>query len=252
MDIEKIKAAYAAALGQFTVLLAITDGLAEGAEAVVNNGTGSLIDTGTGKFLVTNHHVYDWFRKRREANPQTKLLMSGGHGVNYLDISFAEVRALDQERDLAVLRIPAHYIESHGKRFYECSSWPPPRPEAGLLAIVHGYPGQGRVPQGETLGARPTIIFLGVADVRGSDFVIADISDDAVLTVPDGAEPLTCLGGMSGSAVYVIRKKPALIVAGFMYAASASMSYIFATHADHLNADGTIGSPGTEGAICED
>ena len=84
-------------LEPYTVMLAFSEKPATRAEDVCDNGTGSLIDTGTAKLLVTNHHVYDHLRDLRFKNPESRLMMSGSHGVNYLDISEAEVVGLDDQ-----------------------------------------------------------------------------------------------------------------------------------------------------------
>jgi len=41
--------------------------------------------------------------------------MSGAHGVNFLDISDAQVIGLDDQRDLAVLNIPEPYVTRQGR-----------------------------------------------------------------------------------------------------------------------------------------
>ena len=119
---------------------------------VAANGTGSLIDTGTVKALVTNHHVYAYFRERHAEDFRARLMMSGADDVNFLDISEARVLALDEGRDLAVLSVPPYLVARQGKAFFACKVWPPRRPKPGLLVFCFGYPGQGRVPDGFVLG----------------------------------------------------------------------------------------------------
>jgi Trypsin-like peptidase domain len=227
-------------LERHTVMLAISRGSVVTAGDVAANGTGSLIDTGTVKALVTNHHVYAYFRDRYAEDDRARLMMSGADDVNFLDISEARVLDMDAGRDLAVISVPPELVERQGKSFFACKVWPPPRPEPGLLVFCFGYPGQGRVPDGFVLGAHAELIALGVDRVRANDFVIADIRGDARHQVPEGREPLTSFGGMSGSAVYGFWKEDvALQLAGFFYGAYG-MSLMCATHADHLKADGTI------------
>ena len=189
---------------------------------------------------MTNNHVYEAFQSRRAASPDIMLLMSGTGGRRFLDISQIHVRGRDKDRDLAVLDIPVPHVFRQGKLFSTWDSWPPRRPEEGMPAIIYGYPGQGRVPLGDSLGIRPNTIGKYVASVSDRHFLLADVNSDAEIGTPEGATPLTSLGGMSGSAVYVMISKKELVLAGFMYESSYSMSIIYATYADHINADGTI------------
>ena len=46
---------------RFTVMLAIIDQSDPTPQAIIANGTGSLLNTGPGQFLVTNEHVYRAF-----------------------------------------------------------------------------------------------------------------------------------------------------------------------------------------------
>lgn len=228
----------------FTVMLAITTG--EGAQAtdVISNATGSLVYTGRKEILVTNHHVYAEFSQRRQEAPNTKLIMSGAHGHRFLDISEAEVLSRDQTSDLAVLHIPKQHVLRQGKLFSVFPSWPPRRPEPGMLAVVYGYPGQGRMPQGQILGVSALSITLPIASVSDRHFVLVDENDSMEAFTPDGQQPLTSFGGISGSAVYVISKKTAaaddeLLLGGFVYEASDS-GIICVSHADYISPDGSV------------
>jgi hypothetical protein len=228
----------------FTVMLAIATGGNPLANDVISNATGSLVYTGRRDLLVTNHHVYAEFISRRGASSETVLMMSGADGFHYLDISEAEVLGTDRGRDLAVLHVPRRHVLGQGKWFSVFPSWPPRRPEAGMLAVLYGYPGEGRVPQGDVMGASALSIGLPVASVSDGHFVMADTNGDAHSLVPDGQDPLTSFGGISGSAVYVMVKetattRPYLFLGGFAYEASGS-GMICVTHADHINADGSI------------
>lgn len=240
MEVNDLIHRIAETLERHTVMLGISRGQVLTADDVSNNGTGSLIDTGTTKFLVTNYHVYAFYKQRHADDSAARLMMSGADGINFLDISEADVVGLDEESDLAVLSVPENLVRHQGKTFFRCDVWPPPRPTPGLLVFCFGYPGQGRVPDGFSLGARANLIALGVDRVRANDFVIADLRGDAEYNVPEGVQPLNSLGGMSGSAVYGFWKEEvALHIAGFMYG-GYGMSLMCATHADHLNADGTV------------
>lgn len=172
-------------IAPFTVMLAIADKSNPTPEGIIANGTGSLINTGPGQFLVTNNHVYEAFQSRRAASPDIMLLMSGTGGRRFLDISQIHVRGRDKDRDLAVLDIPVPHVFRQGKLFSTWDSWPPRRPEEGMPAIIYGYPGQGRVPLGDSLGIRPNTIGKYVASVSDRHFLLADVNSDAEIGTPE-------------------------------------------------------------------
>jgi len=213
-------------------------------EGVIANGTGSLINTGPGQFLVTNEHVYQEFETRRSESQDVMLLMSGVDGRPFRDISDEHsLRSRDESLDLAVLSIPVPLVFELGKMFSTWNSWPPPRPEKEMAVVVYGYPSQGRIPLGNNLGVRPNLIGRQVVSVSDRHFVLANPENDAVVRTPEGVAPLTSLAGMSGSAVYVLPRNGHMFLSGFMYEASNSMDIICATHADHICSDGTIRNP---------
>ena len=113
-----------------------------------------------------------------------------------------------------------------------------------MLAVLVGYPGEGRkVEQSGAIGASPLAAGMHVVSVSERHFVIADENQDAHVFVPEGQKPLTSFGGISGSGVYVIRRKGTNFddfwLAGFVYEEGPGHSLMVA-HADHINADGTI------------
>ncbi|MGA2704897.1 MAG: hypothetical protein ABSH35_27875 [Isosphaeraceae bacterium] len=231
-------------LDHFTAMLAITTGKSPTANDVVANATGTLINTGKNQFLVTNHHVYAEFQSHRDKNPHSKLIMSGAHGMRFLDISEAKCLGADKAFDLAVLSVPPLTVFNQRKLFLCPEKWPPPRAEKGMLAVLVGYPGEGRnVEQSGALGASPLSAVMRVVSVSERHFVIADEDQDAHVFVPKGQKPLTSFGGISGSGVYVICPKGVtsddVWLAGFVYEEGPGHSLMVA-HADHINADGTI------------
>ena len=240
---EALEARCHTGLGPFTVMLAIVSKLDPTPAGIIANGTGSLINTGTGHFLVTNNHVYDEFRTRRAASPDIMLAMSGVDYRPFRDISHNHsVRGRDKDLDLAVLEIPVPLVVELGKMFSTWTSWPPQRPEKGMRVLVYGYPGQGRVPlSARSLGVCPLVIGRYVVSVSDRHFLLANPDDDAVTRTPDGIASLTGFGGLSGSAVYVLTSDGPPVLGGFMYESSLSMDIICAAHADHIRADGTIG-----------
>ena len=131
-------------LAPFTAMLAITTTEFPTAANVVLNGTGSFVNTGQGDLLITNHHVYDRFLSLRDENPHVKLVMSGAHQTLFVDVSKAKCIGSDKQLDITVLYVPPPLVFKQRKLFYMAETWPPERPEVGMLAVLHGYPGEGR------------------------------------------------------------------------------------------------------------
>ena len=238
---EKLTPQLLARFGRFTVMLAILDKSDQTPQSIIASATGSLINTRSGQFLVTNDHVYRAFEFKRAANPGIMLIMSGKDDVPFRNISDQHsVRGRDEGLDLAVLEIPVPLVYELGKLFSTWHSWPPPRPEPGMFAIVFGYPGQGRMPMGDRLGVSPMIIGTQITSSNDRQFALVDTEKDSIKTSPEGAPPLTSLGGMSGSGVYALSNDKELFLAGFMCEANDAMDIIYASLAAHINADGTI------------
>jgi hypothetical protein len=231
-------------LSPFVVMLAITGTENPVASDVCTNGTGSLVDTGAGKLLVTNHHVYEEFKRRRNELPCSQLVMSGVDGRPFVDISNQPCIASDEFYDLAVLAISPSIVEQQGKKFRLTPAWPPQRPKEGIRVVTVGYPGQGRhVLASDALGVAPLSIGRSVTSISERHFVMADQTQDAYTHVPEGLKALTSYGGISGSAVYSVHRIRDRVVdyrlCGFVYEQGIGHTLMVA-HADHINADGTI------------
>jgi hypothetical protein len=225
-------------------MLAITTAESPAAIDVIANGTGSLVNTGQRQLLITNYHVYDAFQAHRHMHPHSKLIMSGGHGTRFLDISEAKTLGQDKKLDIAVLDMPGTNVFPRGKRFFVPEYWPPKRPEVGMLAALVGYPGQGRrVEQSGALGVSALTVGMRIVSVSERHFVLADETQDAHVFVPEGRQVLTNFGGISGSAVYAIRRNGVassdVWLCGFVYEEGPGHSLMVA-HAHHINADGSI------------
>jgi len=231
-------------LSPFMVMLAITKAERPTAFDVCNNGTGALVDTGQRTLLITNHHVYGAFIRRRQETPCTKLVMSGVDGRPFVDISDEKCIGSDSHCDLATLAISPLKVDQQGKQFYRASPWPPERPKEGTRVVVVGYPGQGRRASGEdTLEVRPLSVGRTVSSISEKQFVMADETQDAHIHVPHGQNPLTTYGGLSGSPAYSVHR---LIsgaddyrLCGFVLEEGFGHTLIVA-HADYINADGTV------------
>ena len=68
-----------------------------------------------------------------------------------------------------------------------------------MIAILYGYPGQGRSREGSLLAANPISIGPPVVSVSDRHFVLVDENQNSVWHIPDGQTPLTSFGGISGT-----------------------------------------------------
>jgi hypothetical protein len=212
---------------------------------VFYNGTVSFIDTGTEKLLITCGHVIDQFNELREANPDTILAITGNDGTQPVIVSDAEV--IDnggKQLDLAVLRLPdPDRITWGGKSYFKAAVWPPIRAAKGQVAVLVGFPGMHREPSARGLEVRATPICDFVTSVSDRNIFLVD-EDMARVAVKHNPslKDLASLGGMSGSAVYVVdevRQVPQLV--GFMYeAGEGTHATVFIAHAAYMRADGTL------------
>lgn len=129
---------------QFTVMLGILTTVDGSANVLTSAATGSLVDTGRKRILVTNHHVYSEFRFDKSNDPQSKLVMVTESDPFFWDISVAECIGFDKDVDLAVLSLQPEHVTQAGRLFAQSTAWPPRRPDVGMFAITMGYPGEGR------------------------------------------------------------------------------------------------------------
>ncbi len=225
-------------------------------EGADNNGTVSFLKLPGGKFLVTNHHVWDTFQAQRANDPSYKLALAGHGLVQPVDISDAELVSESRELDLCVLSYPADRIEGIGKEFCDPQGWPPRRTEDGDDVSVTGYPGMRRTP--ETM-LHPQ---LGkVVPVLRHESVILYLHTEATSSRQGrlrftSARPEVMLlserpidtfrwGGMSGSLVYRLdRVQNRFFPCGILHAAGEGPNATFyCTHLDFIRGDGTIVGP---------
>ena len=100
-------------------------------QGVDNNGTASFVQFPKGKFIITNHHVWNHFRTERANDPDYQLAMLGQGFSLSIDLSDAELISENETLDLCVLSYPPDRIEANGHEFAELRGWPPQRPAIG-------------------------------------------------------------------------------------------------------------------------
>lgn len=212
---------------------------------VLYNGTASFIDTGTSKLLVTCGHVVDRYHELKRENPETVLAVTGNSGTQPVIVSDAEV--IDnggRQLDLAVLRLPdPDRITWGGKSYFKTEGWPPPKAMKGQVAVLVGFPGMHREPsrRGLEVRATPVCDFVTSVSDRNIFLVDEDLARVAVKHNPE-LKDLESLGGMSGSAVYVVdENRQVPVLAGFLYeAGEGTHATIFIAHASYILPDGHL------------
>jgi hypothetical protein len=120
----------------------------------INNGTGFVVQLGSGFFVVTARHVLAKYEKRLQKGERVNWQVGKLPPFDPLS-RIAWCRA---KRDMVLLRIS----ESEERDIGPCirsrpSQWPPPRPQEGQMVLVAGYPGSLREDDSSgTIGAGPT------------------------------------------------------------------------------------------------
>lgn len=213
-------------------------GVTASATSVDHNGTGTLIDTGRRKILVTARHVIVKVREVRAEHPEAGFAVNLGNGTTPFFPEF-EVIDEDADLDLAVVSFPhLHRWTGHTKRYFPVRQWPIPVPRRGDAITIVGFPGCERRPY-ETFGSfSPVGIGMVVSNEPGRHIVLADESGTLTtykngLAEPGGIEP----GGMSGSAGFFFQGDW-FHLAGFVY--EGRPGFLFLAPGASLSPEGTI------------
>lgn len=223
------------------------------AESVDNNGTASLIQFPSSKLVVTNHHVWDQYRREHETDPDYRIALTGNGFSRPIDISDAEVVAESEQHDLCILSYSAERLEAAGKEYCVPPTWPPTRAKVGENIAIAGYPGMWRSPEtvshpttGEIVSAlrhEICLLYLAVEAVSDSQIRCAFRSSNPE-TLMLSNRPVTEYrwGGMSGSLVYRYDDTEARFVpCGIFRAAGEGVNTVFyAAHLDLISEDGTL------------
>ncbi len=211
---------------------------------VTNNGTMSFLELPSGKFLVTNFHVWDAFREERKKVPGLRLAVTGDGFERPVVVSDAELVDEDEGLDLAVLRFEANdVIESVGKSFYKQKRWPLDTAKEGDDVALVGFPGNRKRPTETYLGFESVLLGLKVESVSDRKVRLRFLNPEPTVHW-FSPRPVTEFrwGGMSGSMVY--RLDPDLMqffVTGFLHAAGEGLDAVFYMgRADAIQEDGRI------------
>ncbi|MBI5425755.1 MAG: trypsin-like peptidase domain-containing protein [Opitutae bacterium] len=206
--------------------------------SVDHNGTGTFIDTGARKILVTAHHVLAKVREVQANHPEAGLAVNLASGITPFYPDF-DVLAEDAEADLAVLDFPfLSRWPGHAKRYFPIRTWPIPPPQRGDPVTLVGFPGAAR----RTFEASGSFSPVGVGMLVSNNPQrhVALVNESGNLTTiengvarPGGIEP----GGLSGAAGFFFRDDR-FHLAGFVYEGSPDM--LLLTPATRLQPDGSL------------
>ena len=231
-------------LSQHVAMVAFVSPGQQSLDTVVDNGTISLLNLPSGKFLVTSYHVWRSFVDMREDIPGSKLVLTGLGSSRPVDISDAELVDADDRIDLAVLKVEASdEIELVGKSFYVPKRFPLDVAVQDDETVLVGFPGNRREATAELLCLESVLLGLNVAGVTDRTLFLTFTNPKPTVHL-FSSKPITEYrwGGMSGSMVY--RYDPLLqhfFVTGFLHSATEGLCASFlASRADVIQADGTI------------
>jgi hypothetical protein len=211
---------------------------------VINNGTISLLELPSGKYLVTNYHVWDGYLAKKLEVPGLRLVLMGEGYGRPVDVSTAELVDGDEGIDLAVLRFEANdVIESVGKSFYLPKRWPMEAPVEGDDVAFVGFPGNRRFPNDDYLSFESFLIAMKVTSVSDRKFWLRYENPEPFIQ-KFSSRPMDEFrwGGMSGSMGYRLDPdEMKFYVSGFLHAAGEGLSAsFFAARSDLIQDDGTI------------
>lgn len=231
------------AMSRHVAMAAFVDPPPITAKGVRSNGTVSFLNLPGGKFIVTNHHVWQGFKDFQASNPGSRLAAMGTGRVRPVDITSAELVDEDAGLDLAVLKFDANYvIESVGKAFYMPKRWPLDVATEGEDVAAVGFPGNRKL-RNDDLLFESCLLGLKVLSVSDRKYMLGFENDNPIIQRFSN-RPIEewVWGGISGSMAYRLDLRDNQFhVAGFLYAAGEGLNAsFFASRADVLNEDGTI------------
>ena len=221
-------------------LLPVTDTTIE----VINNRTISLIELPSGKYMITNYHVWDGYLAMKLESPGLRIALTGEGYSRPVDISSAELIDGDEGIDLAVLQFEANdLIESVGNSFYMPKRWPMDATVEGDEVAFVGFPGNRWFPNDNYLVFESFLMATKVTTVSDKKFRLGFENPEPFIE-QFSTRPMEEFrwGGMSGSMVYRLDPdEMKFYVSGFLHAASEGLSAsFFAARADLIQEDGTI------------
>jgi hypothetical protein len=236
--------AHLTAMSRHVALAAFVGPAPATANDVRTNGTVSFLELPAGKFIITDHHVWQGFKEFQDSTPGARLAVTGTGHVAMVDITSAELVDEDDGFDLAILKYDANEeIEKIGNAFYSPKRWPLDTAREEDDVVVVGYPGRRRNPTPEYLEFESVLLGLKVIAVSDRKYMFGFTNSNPIIHLFSNRPIEQWLwGGMSGSMVYRLDlNSNQYHVTGFLRAAGEGLNVSFyAGRADVLNENGTI------------
>jgi len=205
---------------------------------IPNNGTVSLIDTGTKKLLVTCCHVWHGFVDYRDKNPSAKLGVIFANGFGTPEFLDEQVPVVDSTIDLAVFEARTDIWDMGKKEFYGIHRWPVPKGKIDEPIAFLGFPGEGRRASEHVGSFRYHVCG---STVEGVSELGLRLRKGHRTRGPTGEtiSPVE-IGGVSGSPAFARSSKGGFRLVGFVKMGGSSADPIFVAHAAFLNSDGSL------------
>ncbi|MEK3977301.1 hypothetical protein MKZ20_21960 [Psychrobacillus sp. FSL K6-2684] len=178
----------------FTVPVLITNG-----KKAFANASGLLLNLDR-KFLVTNFHVYEKWKKLNDES--TTYFQIGSVSIPVED----SIIDINRTLDLITISVPEFLLEmlsiSSYKKFYTPENWSI-ETEKGTMVVASGYPGKIRDDHMGFSALHHGSIIDEITDITESKYIMPFNRDEwkQVLGIKD-IKDLTSLGGFSGGPVF--------------------------------------------------
>lgn len=208
--------------------------------AVLHNGTVTLVNTGEKTICVTAGHVYSKYLVHKKEFNDLECQI-GSVRINLEDYLIDHSDSLDLATfEITPILSAAFRASAHG-----APKWPPEQLKESDIVILGGYPGLLRMEEEKRLGT-PFISFIAPVAQSSLDHSAIQLNlEDAYW--PDGSggiAPASELGGMSGGPLFRYHREPVeyFELVGFIYESSEMYGIIFARHASCIDSSGRITS----------
>lgn len=229
----------------FSVPIYFLEGSGLDANNISSNATGALIYTGEKKLLITCHHVWDEFKKKKEVNASINLWVGRGNARQTAILDNINFIDGDKENlDIAIFEFAnTNIFKDSEKNFYRIDNWPIVLPSPGDLICFVGYPGNERqcVESGKGIFSG-TVLVADIATVVSERHIILADEENAreQIKYNPKAKKIESLGGISGAPAFVNRHNRFELI-GFVYEAGKGVrATIYITAAHFIKPDGTL------------
>jgi Trypsin-like peptidase domain len=218
-------------------------------QLLVNNGTAFFVDAGAGPFVVTANHV---FQSARRATSQNRMRFCGlmpdsldGQIRDALEFNFEErLIGYSSDHDIATFRMTSSELSQIRSNIL--SVWPPVIPQCSRGIVLAGYPGHERRLEANGILSFMVYPVLALATTVSDRQISCQFDREFCVQVSGFQTPPPNYetGGMSGGPVLTVIDHEGLqhwALGGVISEGSATFDLIYASRADCLRADGTIG-----------